>query len=148
MTLNNGPLLMVSGSHTGPTFDHHQDGFFAGAIDPTRNQIDFAKAEPLTGKAGSCTFHHARPIHGSATNHSSSSRRLLLFQIATSDAWDLSGMDESDWKTYEKTILAGKPFIEARAVITSIRKPFSKAKHQGSIYENQSILKNHFFLTN
>jgi len=86
MTLNNGPLLTVSGSHTGPTFDHHQDGFFAGAIDPTRNQIDFAKAEPLTGKAGSCTFHHARPIHGSATNHSSSSRRLLLFQIATSDA--------------------------------------------------------------
>jgi len=57
-------------------------------------------------------------------------------------------MEEFDRETYEKTILAGKPLIEARTVITSIRMPFSKTKHQGFIYENQSILKNHFFLTN
>ena len=33
-TLENGPLLVVPGSHTGPIWDHHADGYFCGAVDP------------------------------------------------------------------------------------------------------------------
>src|SRR6185295_4997738 len=60
-TSDNGPLLVVPGSHRGPTFDHHSpDGFFCGAMDPTRGEVDFASAVPLTGRAGSMSFHHVR----------------------------------------------------------------------------------------
>ena len=30
---DNGPLLVIPGSHRGPTYDHHADGRFCGAID-------------------------------------------------------------------------------------------------------------------
>jgi phytanoyl-CoA hydroxylase len=35
---------------------------------------------PCLGKAGSITVHHARAVHGSATNFSGKEQRLLLFQ--------------------------------------------------------------------
>src|SRR6186713_986929 len=34
--LENGPLLIIPGSHKGPVHDHHVDGHFAGAMDPAR----------------------------------------------------------------------------------------------------------------
>src|SRR6516164_5721331 len=60
----NGPLMVIPGSHRGPTYDHHVDGRFCGAIDPARSDIDFTKAVALTGRAGSITVHHVRAIHG------------------------------------------------------------------------------------
>ena len=30
----NGPLMVVPGSHKGPVWDHHADGYFCGAMDP------------------------------------------------------------------------------------------------------------------
>src|SRR4029079_13911572 len=35
--MDNGCMLMIPGSHRGPVLDHHQDGFFIGAITPSRN---------------------------------------------------------------------------------------------------------------
>jgi len=32
--LENGPLLVVPGTHKGPVFDHHANGYFAGAHEP------------------------------------------------------------------------------------------------------------------
>ena len=54
----NGPLLVVPGSHKGPILDHHADGVFCGAMDPSRGEVDYGAAVPLTGKAGSITIHH------------------------------------------------------------------------------------------
>src|ERR1041385_1962866 len=69
MDLENGPLMVVPGSHRGPTYDHHgEDGRFCGMIDPTTIPELIAKAVPLTGKAGSMSFHHVRAVHGSALN--------------------------------------------------------------------------------
>ncbi|HET6609958.1 MAG TPA: phytanoyl-CoA dioxygenase family protein, partial [Rhodopila sp.] len=31
MAMENGPLMIIPGSHKGPTFDHHADGVFCGA---------------------------------------------------------------------------------------------------------------------
>jgi len=33
--LENGPLMVIPGSHTRPILDHHVDGVFCGAIDPS-----------------------------------------------------------------------------------------------------------------
>src|ERR1700749_1106486 len=73
--MENGPLLVGPGSHKGPTWDHHADGYFCGAMDPAQREVDFDNAVPLTGKAGSISIHHVRLVHGSAQNVSDKARR-------------------------------------------------------------------------
>src|SRR6185369_5519377 len=51
--LDNGPLMVLPGSHLGPTYDHHADGRFCGAMDPASCGVDLSKAVPLMGPAGS-----------------------------------------------------------------------------------------------
>ena len=92
--LENGPLLVVPGSHKGPTWDHHSDGYFCGAMDPTRKEVDFESAVPLTGRAGSMSFHHVRLVHGSAQNVSDKPRRLLLYEYSAGDAFPLMGIKD------------------------------------------------------
>jgi len=145
MEEDNGPLLCIPGSQNDPTYDHHQDGHFVGAIDPENCDIDFAKAVPITGKAGSCSFHHARTLHASAPNISGRDRRLLLLQIAAADAWDIRGMGHiASWADYEKTMIAGEVTNEPRIVPVPVRLPFPEPLKSGSIYESQSIVQNKF----
>ena len=60
-------------------------------MDPSRNDIDYTAAIPLTGRTGSITVHHVRAVHGSAPNVSDRDRRLLLFQFRAADAWPILG---------------------------------------------------------
>lgn len=145
MTLENGPMLMVPGSHKGPTYDHHQDGRFIGAVDPLACDCDFKAAVPVTGKAGACSFHHVRAMHASGPNTSGRDRRLLLYQVAAGDAWDLRGMREKNWDEYRATFIAGEPTLEPRIVSTPVRLPFPPPLKGGSIYESQSLVKNRYF---
>ena len=146
MTEDNGPLLCVPGSHTGPTFDHHQDGRFIGAMDPTTCDIDLSSAEKITGQAGSCSFHHVRTVHASGKNTSGKDRRLMLFQVCAADAWDIRGMDRiGSWEMYLETMIAGEPTLEPRIVPTPIRLPYPGPLKSGSIYESQSLVRNKYF---
>lgn len=146
MTEDNGPLMCIPGSHKGLTHDHHQDGHFVGAVDPVTADINFDSAEKILGKAGSCSFHHVRMMHGSALNTSGKDRRLLLLQVAAADAWDIRGMDRiGSWDQYKKTMIAGEPTNEPRVVVTPIRLPYPEPLKKGSIYESQSLAKNKYF---
>jgi phytanoyl-CoA hydroxylase len=146
MELENGPLMCVPGSHRGPVHDHHQDGYFCGAMDPTRNEVDFSKAIACTGKAGSISIHHVRTVHGSAANTSNKPRRLLLFQYRAADAWPLLAQGQMEWDKWRALLLCGEddPF-QPRCTAVPVRLPLPAALHQGSIYENQRTLKNPFF---
>jgi ectoine hydroxylase-related dioxygenase (phytanoyl-CoA dioxygenase family) len=84
--MENGPLLILPGTHTGPVYDHHVDGRFAGATDPGRYGLDASKAVALTAPAGSMSFHHARVLHASAQNTSNRSRWLLLYEFTAGSA--------------------------------------------------------------
>lgn len=141
--LENGPLLVVPGSHKGPTFDHHSGGYFCGAMDPTRNEVDFEKAVPLVGKAGSMSFHHVRLVHGSAQNVSDRARRLLLYEFSAGDAFPLMGI--KDWDQYNRMLVAGTPTNQPRIVPAPVRMPLPPSPRQGSIYENQSTAANTYF---
>ena len=144
-TPENGPMLMIPGSHHGPVFDHHgPDGRFCGAIDPTATGIAFAGAVPCLGKAGSITIHHARMVHGSATNFSGAERRFLLFQYRAADAWPLLGFKDGIEK-FDELLLAGEPTIEPRLAPVPVRLPLPPAENQGSIYENQRAAGRRFF---
>jgi ectoine hydroxylase-related dioxygenase (phytanoyl-CoA dioxygenase family) len=142
--IENGPLLVVPGSHKGPVWDHHApDGFFCGAMDPVRNEVDFESAVPLMGRAGSMSFHHVRLVHGSAQNVSDHPRRLLLFEYAAADASPL--MSIKDYDAWNRHLVSGKPSNQPRMVSLPVRLPLPPAPRQGSIYENQTTAANKYF---
>jgi ectoine hydroxylase-related dioxygenase (phytanoyl-CoA dioxygenase family) len=143
-TEENGPVLVLPGSHRGPTFDHHgPDGRFCGAMDPARDRLDFASAIPLIAPAGSCSFHHVRAVHGSAQNRSAQSRNLLLYEFTAGDAFPLLGI--ADWADFNARLLVGSPTVVPRTVPCPIRMPYPPALNQGSIYENQTVLEHRYF---
>ena len=97
MDLENGPLMVVPGSHKGPVWNHHgDDGRFCGLVDPADIAAEIASAVALTGRAGTMSFHHVRALHGSALNTSDRSRNLLLYEVAAADAWPLLGVADFD----------------------------------------------------
>ncbi len=143
----NGPMLVVPGSHKGQVWDHHgPDGRFCGAIDPGRCNLDLSRALPCLGKAGSVTVHHVRAVHGSATNFSGRERRFLLYQYRAADAWPLLGFAAGIDK-FNELLLAGDPTIEPRLAPVPVRLPLPPAEYQGSIYENQRASDRRYFAT-
>jgi ectoine hydroxylase-related dioxygenase (phytanoyl-CoA dioxygenase family) len=143
-TEENGPLMVLPGSHRGPTFDHHgPDGRFCGAMEPARDGLDFSAARALLAPAGSCSFHHVRSVHGSAQNRSAQSRNLLLYEFTAADAFPLLGIP--DWDEFNARLLVGTPTVVPRSVVCPIRMPLPPAAHQGSIYENQTALQRRYF---
>jgi phytanoyl-CoA hydroxylase len=143
--LENGPMCVVPGTHKGPVYDHHADGYFCGAMDPELDGVGYAKAVPLTGTAGSMTIHHARLVHGSALNTSAKPRRLLLHEYAAADAWPLMGV--ANFAEFNGRMVLGRPTIEPRLAPAPVRMPLPPAPFQGSIYENQKAAAKRFFAT-
>ena len=143
MAMENGPLMIIPGSHRGPTYDHHADGIFCGAMDPTNRDVDYNSAIPLLGKAGSITVHHVRAIHGSAPNVSDRDRRLLLLQFRAADAWPLLGFPGGIEK-FRSLMVAGE-HREPRLAPAPVRLPLPPATKQGSLYENQKGMRHRFF---
>ncbi|MGE0314455.1 MAG: phytanoyl-CoA dioxygenase family protein [Lautropia sp.] len=143
-TMENGPLMVLPGSHRGPVYDHHDaDGFFCGAMDPMRDRLDYEHATPLVAKAGSVSFHHVRAVHGSALNRSSQSRNLLLYEFCAADAFPLMGV--GDFAEFNARLLVGEPTVVPRVVACPVRMPLPPARHQGSIYENQTASGSRYF---
>ena len=143
--LENGPLLVLPGTHRiDKVWNHHLDGRFCGAMDPTATpDLDYSKAVPCIGKAGSCSFHHVRLVHGSAQNTSDKPRQLLLYECTAADAWPLLNFKDLD--EFNSRMVCGEPTIEPRTEKVPIRMPLPPALAQGSIYENQTALRNRFF---
>lgn len=143
--LENGPLLVLPGTHRiDKVWNHHLDGRFCGAMDPTATpDLDYSKAVPCIGTAGSCSFHHVRLVHGSAQNTSDKPRQLLLYECTAADAWPLLNFKDLD--EFNSRMVCGEPTIEPRTEKVPIRMPLPPALAQGSIYENQTALRNRFF---
>jgi ectoine hydroxylase-related dioxygenase (phytanoyl-CoA dioxygenase family) len=144
-TPDNGPLLVVPTTHTGPVWDHHAKGFFCGAVDPDAIADEIARAVPLLGPAGSMSFHHVRLLHGSAQNVSDRPRALLLYEYGAADAWPLLGV--RDLADFDARLVAGEPSVEPRLAPAPVRMPLPPAIHQGSIYENQLDARRYFSIS-
>ncbi len=142
--LENGPLMVMPGTHKGPVYDHHADGYFCGAIDPTACDLDFSRAVPLTGRAGTMSFHHVRLVHGSAQNVSALSRQLLLYEFSAADAFPIA-RPVTDLAAYDANLVAGSSTITPRRAAVPVRMPLPPAPHQGSIYENQTTIRARYF---
>lgn len=90
VTLENGPLEVVPGTHKGPLFSHWHNGVFTGSVsDEVLNQHK-DRIVKCTGKAGTVCLMHASLLHGSAPNISDGSRTLYIATYYAEDAIELS----------------------------------------------------------
>jgi len=147
MTEDNGPLMVIPGSHRGPIFDHHNGGYFCGALDAKKCGLDFSKAVALTAPAGSISLHHVRMVHGSRVNSSGRDRRLLLYELAAADAWPIAGAAGSveEAEGFESLTVAGAPCLSPRLEPVPVRMPLPKPADMGSIYQVQHGTRERFF---
>ena len=138
MTLDNGTVLFVPESHKGEVYDHHHNGYFAGAIDTEKSNIDLSNVKEIIGKAGTITIHHARLLHASKPNISQTNRRFLLWEFAANDAWPLMGIN--NYEEFNNKIVSGSIVNTPRLTQVPVRMPLPAAINQGSIFENQKAI--------
>ena len=133
---DNGPLMVLPGTHQGPVFNHHHDGMFVGAI-PREDLIHLRpSAVALSAPAGSVSIHHVRTVHGSGDNTSGSARPLLLFSYAAVDAFPV--FEKPDLFDFDGRILRGEATHVARQVALPVRIPEPRDMQADSIFENQA----------
>jgi ectoine hydroxylase-related dioxygenase (phytanoyl-CoA dioxygenase family) len=146
-TPDNGPMMVVPRTHTGPVHDHTGNGVFCGAIDPAGIAPELARAVPLLARAGSVTLHHARLLHGSAPNTSGRPRNFLLYEAMAGDAWPLAGGfgHFSDLEEFDARLLCGEPTLQPRMTQVPVRIPMPRAPDHSSLYQSQKHLGNRFF---
>ena len=90
VTINNGALKIVPGSHIGPIHQLWHNNTFTGTIDSAVAQNYSSKEIICVGPAGSVCLMHSRLLHRSATNTSKESRTLFILVYSTDDAIPLS----------------------------------------------------------
>lgn len=90
VTLENGPLEVVPGTHKGPLYPHWHNGVFTGAVSDNVLEQHKEKIVKCTGKAGSVCLMHASLLHGSAPNLSDGPRTLYITTYYAEDAIELS----------------------------------------------------------
>ncbi len=143
--LENGPLLVIPGTHRGPTWDHHHKGRFIGAIDPATADFDETSALALVGPAGSMAIHHVRAVHGSSDSVSGRQRRLLNMNYATTATWPLLGLDtvnampQPGIEGFHATTVRGNATFEPRMENLPVRIPLPAADVRGrTIFDLQT----------
>ena len=90
VTLENGPLEVVPGSHKGPLYPLWHNGVFTGAVSDDVLAEHEDKIVKCTGKAGSVCLMHSSLLHGSAPNLSDAARTLYITTYYAEDAIELS----------------------------------------------------------
>ena len=138
MTVENGALMVIPGSHRGATWNHHQDGLFVGAITDPEFRPD--GAVPVEVRAGGITLHHVRMVHGSWPNRSSKPRRMFFIGFCAVDAWPLVPSGDS-LEDMDSRVVRGEPTLEPRMKDLPVRLSLPRVEG-GSIYEQQEKLRN------
>ncbi|MBC8363521.1 MAG: phytanoyl-CoA dioxygenase family protein [Actinobacteria bacterium] len=89
VTLENGPLEVVPGSHRGPLYEHWQNGVFTGTVGDEVVEMARSEAIPCVGPAGSACLMHGRLLHGSGPNLSNRPRTLFISTYRSEDCHPL-----------------------------------------------------------
>jgi ectoine hydroxylase-related dioxygenase (phytanoyl-CoA dioxygenase family) len=121
VTLENGCLEVVPGSHRGPLHAIWQDGRFTGAVADAVARDAAAQAVPVTGPAGAACLMHTRLLHGSAVNGSDAPRTLFICVYSAADAVPLSPNPMPS--RFEGQIVRGKRTGRVRSIAFDLDLP-------------------------
>jgi hypothetical protein len=104
-----GPLMVVPGSHRGELFSQYNDADeWVGCLSEADvKAVPTETADELTGPAGSITIHNCRVVHGSRPNLSDQGRPLLLNVYSAADAFPYTANPLPS--KYAGTIVRGRP---------------------------------------
>lgn len=138
-TLENGPLMVIPGSHKGEIYDHHLDGVFVGGVKTGDLDGLEENAVTLTAPAGSISIHHVRTLHASSGNTSDRDRPLLLFSYSAVDAFPV--FEKYDLGEYDSRILRGSPTKAPRCTNVPMRLPLPQVAGADSIYDDQEAIR-------
>ena len=90
VTVKNGAMWVVRGSHRDGLLDHDQEWMIGTRRDMRvgDEHIDRLRETPITMAAGSCSFHHSLLLHRSTKNRSGRSRRgFAVHYMRASSRW-------------------------------------------------------------
>ncbi|MDE0370311.1 MAG: phytanoyl-CoA dioxygenase family protein, partial [bacterium] len=107
--MDDGPLMVIPGSHDGPLFDQYdEEGNWIGCLSAEDSAtVDVGRVEYLTGPAGSITAHNCRTVHGSPPTSRPSGRPLLLNAYASADAFPYTAHPQPTRNTGK--VIRGQP---------------------------------------
>ena len=139
VTLENGPLEVIPGTHKGPIYSHWQNGVFTGAVpdDVVAPMAD--RIVKCTGKAGSVCLMHASLLHGSAPNLSQSPRTLYISTYYAEDAIELSPNHLPSTLTHE--LVRGE--VSGRVRCTSYEMELPEVPKDTSFFAQQEAAEAH-----
>jgi phytanoyl-CoA hydroxylase len=90
VTVENGCMWVIPGSHRGELYDHSQPWDVGGRVDMQvpDDKIDRSCETPITMSAGSCSFHHSMLLHRSGPNQTEGHRRgLAVHYMSSQSRW-------------------------------------------------------------
>ncbi|HSS65471.1 MAG TPA: phytanoyl-CoA dioxygenase family protein [Gammaproteobacteria bacterium] len=90
MSLDNGCLMGVPGSHREGQKSLWQDQVFTGEVDEETTRAAISRARPIHGRKGSVCLMHTKLLHGSGPNRSPSARALFICVYSAADAVPLT----------------------------------------------------------
>jgi len=137
VTLENGPLEVVAGSHQGPLYSLWHDGIFTGAVSEEIEAECKTKAISCVGKAGSACLMHSKLMHGSKSNNTKSPRSLFIVSYTAEDAVKLTQNPLPS--ELEGMIVRGKKTGTVRSSNYSIELP--EYPKEVSFFDQQSKMK-------
>lgn len=143
--IDNGPLMVIPGTHRGEVLEHVANGVFSGAIDPADPLFESDCAVALTGKAGSMSIHHVRTLHGSAPNRSDRPRMMLFYECGAADAWPINGSSSAYtglnqlafWQFMSERLICGQQSLRPRLEKVPVIMPLPPAPDSSSIFKVQ-----------
>ncbi len=134
MTLDNGCLMGVPGSHLEGQSTLWRDDVFTGEVDGEVTNSCMQRAKPVTGWAGDVCLIHAELLHGSEPNRSDYPRGLYICMYSAADAFLLR--PNSLPNRFEGSIVRGKGARHARLREGCVELP--EDSHRGSFFQLQS----------
>ena len=135
VTLENGPLEVVAGSHTGELHSLWHDGAFTGAVADDVAEDSQKKAVTSIGSAGSVCLMHTRLLHGSAPNFSDHPRKLFICVYSAEDA--VPYVTSPVPTKFEGTVVSGEKTNKVRSTPYEIELPQKQTKT--SFFDQQAM---------
>ena len=121
VTLTNGPLEVVAGSHKEELHSLWQQGVFTGAVNDEVTRQCQQKAVTCTGSAGSVCLMHTRLLHGSKPNKGSAPRTLFISVFSAEDAIPYSSNPMPS--KYEGLVVRGEETNTVRSISYQMELP-------------------------
>ncbi|MEH6445002.1 MAG: phytanoyl-CoA dioxygenase family protein [Oceanospirillaceae bacterium] len=121
VTLENGPLEVVAGSHKEAIHGLWQNGIFSGSVNEELTKDCQQRATTCTGTAGAVCLMHTRLLHGSKPNTGKDPRTLFITVYSAEDAIPYSSNPMPS--KYEGLIVRGEATNTVRSIAYAMDLP-------------------------